>query len=519
MVTKIKASNIESGAVTADKIASGAITSDKIAAGAVTAPTPTAVSDQSNTSTGYFDLPAGTTAQRPSSPNVGFIRYNTTLGFLEQYTADGWQGIAPPPTVVSVSPSTYNGEQGTSFTINGTNFDTTVSVKFITNSGSEYVAGSITRVNSSQLIATTPQDFTVADEPLKVKIINGSGLSYILDNAIDCGGVPNWSTASGTILSIATGGSVNTSVSAIDPDEDATVTYAIVSGSLPSGVTLNTSTGAITGTAPSVSSTTTYNFTISATDNAGNSTQRAFSIAVNNAAPTWNTSSGSLATLSGYSSASINLSATEPEGQTLTYSIVSGSLPSGLSLNTSTGAITGDVSNPASASTSNFTVRVSDPSNNYAERAFSITVNKATLTHVRWYITADKGENNMQASEFRLRKSGSDVMADVSINDYSFPGAGDEGIGNLIDGSTGNKWCCGALPAFVVFAVGSSQQSFDGYRWATANDVPGRDPQSWRVEASYDNKSSWVTLHTVTNANVTSSRNTWAYEVNGAFTA
>jgi hypothetical protein len=53
--------------------------------------TPTAVSDQTNSSTGYFDLPAGTTAQRPGSPNVGMVRYNTTLARYEGYTAAGWQ--------------------------------------------------------------------------------------------------------------------------------------------------------------------------------------------------------------------------------------------------------------------------------------------------------------------------------------------------------------------------------------------------------------------------------------------
>lgn len=47
--------------------------------------TPTAVSDQNNTSTGYFDLPTGTTAQRPSSPVFGMVRANTTTGNPEWY--------------------------------------------------------------------------------------------------------------------------------------------------------------------------------------------------------------------------------------------------------------------------------------------------------------------------------------------------------------------------------------------------------------------------------------------------
>jgi len=61
--------------------------------GSTTGVSATSVSDQVNTSTGYFDLPAGTTAQRPGSPAVGMIRYNTTLARYEGYTATGWEVI------------------------------------------------------------------------------------------------------------------------------------------------------------------------------------------------------------------------------------------------------------------------------------------------------------------------------------------------------------------------------------------------------------------------------------------
>jgi hypothetical protein len=45
------------------------------------------VCDQVNSSTGYFDLPAGTTAQRPGSPANGMIRYNTDSNKLEFYNS------------------------------------------------------------------------------------------------------------------------------------------------------------------------------------------------------------------------------------------------------------------------------------------------------------------------------------------------------------------------------------------------------------------------------------------------
>lgn len=50
--------------------------------------------DVSNSSTGYFDLPSGTTAQRPGTPNTGMVRYNSTLGCLESYVQSAWQVIA-----------------------------------------------------------------------------------------------------------------------------------------------------------------------------------------------------------------------------------------------------------------------------------------------------------------------------------------------------------------------------------------------------------------------------------------
>lgn len=43
--------------------------------------------------TGVLDLPVGTTAQRPGSPNSGMIRFNTDLGQFEGYNGTAWSSV------------------------------------------------------------------------------------------------------------------------------------------------------------------------------------------------------------------------------------------------------------------------------------------------------------------------------------------------------------------------------------------------------------------------------------------
>jgi hypothetical protein len=236
--------------------------------------------------TGNLQLPSGNTSQRPGSPIAGTIRYNSQTGFAEIYTSSGWATFgAPPPTISTVSPGTYNGESGTEFTVNGANFTNDAVVKFVDVNNTEYSATVVTFVNSTQLLATTPQDFTVAQGPLDVKVSQLSGTVTKLD-CIDTGGSPSWVTTAGQIGgTIYRNGAVSVTVSATDPDTSATITYSVLSGALPSGLSLNSSTGVISGTAPDIGSDTTYNFTLRATDNAGNTSDRAFSMVILQGAP------------------------------------------------------------------------------------------------------------------------------------------------------------------------------------------------------------------------------------------
>lgn len=240
--------------------------------------------DAAFTGTEGIILPVGTSEQRSLVPVIGTIRYNTTLGFSEQYSADGWAGIAPPPIISSISPTAFDGESGTTITINGSNFDATSSVQFILVGSIILNATVTTRISSGQLTATTPRDFLASESPASIRVTSGSGLSATIENVLTFAEVPLFATTSGSVGSIYDGSRSSTNhlstLSATDGDGGTVVSYAVVDGSLPPGLTVNTSTAAITGTAVAVGSDTTSSFTVRATDNAGNTTDRVFNITV-----------------------------------------------------------------------------------------------------------------------------------------------------------------------------------------------------------------------------------------------
>ena len=258
------------------------------------------------TGTDAMLVPKGTTAERPGSAVTGYVRYNTDLGFLEQYNASGWAGIDAPPQIVSISPSTAP-NIGDTVTITGANFKSGSTVKLVGTNLVEYSPASTSYVNSSTITFTTPT-LSEAHEPYSVQVTNPSGLAYTLDAALGVGSAAAWNTASGSLATLYNGNRSSSnlpSLSATDPD-GGTVSYAVTSGSLPTGISLN-SNGTWTGTANAVGSNTTYSFQVTATDNpGGNASVRAFSITVN--APvvqSFTSGSGSFSVPTGVSSVEV----------------------------------------------------------------------------------------------------------------------------------------------------------------------------------------------------------------------
>ena len=226
---------------------------------------------------------SGTTAQRGST--TGQWRYNTTTGFFEGRNAGGdFSTLEPSPTISSVDVTEVDSQAGgnQTFVITGSNFTTGGTIAFVGTSA-QFNATTTTHNSGTQQTAVAPKaSFLNAQEPYKIKFTSATGVAgSSASGLISVDTAPSWQTAAGSLGNVFEGGTANISTSATDPDSD-TIAYTVQSGSLPSGLSLNGSTGAITGTAGNVSSDTTSNFTLRATANS-KTTDRAFSIVVKDA--------------------------------------------------------------------------------------------------------------------------------------------------------------------------------------------------------------------------------------------
>jgi hypothetical protein len=187
------------------------------------------------------------------------------------------------PTITSISPDTID-NTASNVVITGTNYVITPNVEIISTTGAITFPNSVTRDSATQLTinVTLPTDGTYF-----IRIENPDGGAVRSSTALlTVSDAPTWSTAAGSLGSIAAGSTVSLSVSG---SSDSTVAYSEVTSVLTSNtdtpnstmnLSLNSSTGAITGTAPEPTAEKVYNFTLRLTDAESQTTDRAFSITV-----------------------------------------------------------------------------------------------------------------------------------------------------------------------------------------------------------------------------------------------
>lgn len=189
------------------------------------------------------------------------------------------------PRTGSISPSVIGTSNTTQVTLTGSNYVAVPLVQAISNfNGRAHDAVAVSQTNSNTVVASF--DISVANNYF-IRVENPGGLAERSALALlQVSGLPSFSTAAGSLGDFAAGESANFTISA---SSDSTVTFSETTSVLTAtsdtpgttmSLSLNSSTGAITGTLPSPGSQTTYTFTIRATDAESQIADRQFSITV-----------------------------------------------------------------------------------------------------------------------------------------------------------------------------------------------------------------------------------------------
>ena len=193
------------------------------------------------------------------------------------------------PLINSISPTSIKESDASySFTITGTNFDVGATGILIGSDNSQFAPTTSTRNSKTQitLFYSSSTRLTGSLEPYSVKVSNQTGLNFTKTNQVSVDDKPIWVTESGRLGTIIASSSLTSSFQLSATDEEGTpVSYSLDTGTLPSGLTLITSSGEITGSTQILEDLGSYNasgvqsnFTFNAIDNAGNSTSRNFNI-------------------------------------------------------------------------------------------------------------------------------------------------------------------------------------------------------------------------------------------------
>ena len=224
-----------------------------------------------------------------NSPTVNtgvFLKLPTSDGTANQVIATNGSGTLSFadsitfPTISSISPTVLDNNAG-NIVITGTNFKDSSTPPFVdainSSTGAIVTANSVTFTSATSVTAnfTLPVDGTYF-----LRLENNDGIACRSASAIlTVSDAPAWTTAAGNLGTVSALGTINFTVAATNA-----TSFAVQSGALPGGASLDTSTGAITGTESGSTGTTTFTFTIRATDAEGQTADRQFNIIISHGA-------------------------------------------------------------------------------------------------------------------------------------------------------------------------------------------------------------------------------------------
>lgn len=194
-----------------------------------------------------------------------------------------------------------------------------------------YVGGQTSNVVTTTFVSSTEiriQVAALAAAKYSLMVFNTNNSGAIYESGVVSSTVPAWTVAAGTVATVTETVNVSNLVTA---PSNSPVTYSITAGALPAGVLLDSSTGRLSGTAPTVVTQTIYTFTVTAIDAELQTASREYSYTITPDVITWNSPADG-ETLTGYNgfAFSLPLSASSAAGKTVTYT--ADVLPPGLNI-------------------------------------------------------------------------------------------------------------------------------------------------------------------------------------------
>jgi hypothetical protein len=304
-------------------------------------------------------------------------------------------------------------------------------------------AGTTSGAPTASCVGTSNLTFKVTDSGTATALSATSPALGLIINAAPALVFPAPGTLAAGTYNVAYSGSVGTTAGGAGA-----VTSTVTAGSLPTGLTLNSLNGAITGTPTAVG---TFNFTIKAADNYGDSATQAYSITVSY--PALKVTAATLPTgYVGSTYTATTLAATGGSGTGYSFALASGSsLPAGLSLS-SAGVISGKPT--GTPGPTNFTVTVTDSASNTGSGSFSITVNAAVS--VTTGTTLPTGYVGSSYSQTLAATGGTGTGYSWAVASGSaLPGGLTLSTGGVLSGTPTTA----GTPSFTVTATDSAQNT------------------------------------------------------------
>jgi len=311
------------------------------------------------------------------------VEFTATNGVGSAATQDFTLIVNAPPAFTSANATTFAVGTSGSFTV------TASGVPAPTFSESGALPNGVSFNDSTGVLSGTPSSGTGGTFNITFTASNGVSPNATQSFILSVDAAPAITSANGTTFTVGTAGTFTVTASGFPAP---TFTE---SGTLPSGVNFNTSTGILSGT-PQAGSGGTYDLTFTPTNSVGSGASQSFVLIVNQA-PTFTSASGTTFTVG--TPGSFDVTATGTPGTTFSES---GVLPTGVTFSDSTGVLSG-TPQTGTGKTYPLTFTASNGVSPNATQSFVLTVDEApaiTSTNTATFTVGTAGTFTVTATGF-----------------------------------------------------------------------------------------------------------------------